>query len=125
MNTNDLPPAARLAALIEAGRAANPDLAHGRGTLLTEKSACALGFAGLGAGVSRETLRDPNGNYVALAKALGTKYAALSVCAKTVYGETMRRNDRGATLADICRELREGELARVECPVTGNSEAKP
>lgn len=60
MNMSDLPPAARLAALAEAGRAANPQIWYNPrsyvqtdfdGKILT---ACFLSFAALGAGYSLE-----------------------------------------------------------------------
>ena len=103
MNTNDLPPAAKLAALIEAGRAANPDVKHGRGNLFYGGEACALGFAALGKGVSRGTLSGR-----ALASALLPEYPSSLRCA------VMVRNDfAGASLDDIIRSLREGELAKV------------
>ena len=47
MNTHDLPPAAKLAALIEAGRAANPDIPQGLGNFYHQGRACALGYAAL------------------------------------------------------------------------------
>lgn len=108
MNTNDLPPAAKLAALIEAGRAANPDLKHGRLNLLNveQDSACALGFAALALGVTREDLvhRQITRGYAALNKAFPF----------TLVDRVWRVNDRQkASLDEIIASLREGELAKV------------
>lgn len=104
MNTNDLPPAARLAALIEAGRAANPDLKQGRGTLFNpdKGEACAIGFAKLACGVPRDTK----------AMQRDSMHALFSV-PFTICHEVVIANDRGQTIAEICTSLREGELARV------------
>lgn len=109
MNANDLPASARLAVLIEAGRAANPDLKHGRAHLLNDDGeACALGFACLAAGATRETIR------------------LRPYCIEDILGMPMlpRRgnllwriamfNDReGSTIDGVVHALREGELAKV------------
>lgn len=111
MNTNDLPPAARLAVLIEAGRAANPDLEHGVRALIHEGRACALGFALLGAGCARNEMNPRK----------MPQYLGLYMPGSCPHGDpdmplTWRvalMNDAGASLQDICQELREGELAKV------------
>jgi hypothetical protein len=111
MNTNDLPPAAKLAALIEAGVAANPDIAHSdRITApLYGNQACALGYACLGAGADRDELRERS--YIVVETLLGlpvtfAKSADLS-------WRVMTLNDGGASIPEICASLREGELAKV------------
>jgi hypothetical protein len=115
MNTNDLPPAAKLAALIEAGRAANPDLAHGRGHFYSssEGSACALGFAALGAGVARIKIDFDGAGESAdtVEGALGLPIRLFSSDALT--GRVARMNDEGETIDEILFSLREGELAKV------------
>lgn len=115
MNTNDLPPAARLAALIEAGRAANPDLKHGRGAWYVpeNREACALGFAGLALGVPRDVMADSARNYRAVGNALGVEPSDMIWTRTTLYGVVQRKNDAGATLDEIITSLREGELAKV------------
>jgi hypothetical protein len=113
MNTNDLPPAARLASLIETGKAAHPDIAHGQGRLIHGGRACALGFACLAAGWTREKLE-------ADANAGATGYDFLVAVTGLPYFHGVRdvwvANDRGASLEEICRALREGELATVTVP---------
>jgi hypothetical protein len=120
MNTNDLPPAAKLAVLIEAGRAANPDLKHGQGTLLERGAACAMGFAALGAGLSRAAIdcTDPTLDKVHAAYALIGKALDLheeghepQVLKTWVWGRVIRPNDNGLSLEDICRSLRESVAA--------------
>jgi hypothetical protein len=113
MNTNDLPPAAKLAALIEAGRAANPDIEQGKGSLRpTPVSACALGFAALALGMPRNCCMDE----------AAEKADPLFVSAGFIGGYRRGNgliegvfllNDRGASVAEIVRSLREGELAKV------------
>jgi hypothetical protein len=108
MNTNDLPPAAKLAALIEAGRAANPDLKHGMGAYLQDGAACAIGFATLACGVSRSdisrTIRDGR---------LMEAFPGISNPRQwQIFNRVEFMNDGGATLEQITRELREGELAK-------------
>src|SRR5688572_28946699 len=101
MNTNDLPPAAKLAALIEAGRAANPDLKqnHDTGIALEEGGTCALGFACLASGISREVL---GGGFFLTTEAVRHLELA-DALAEGVY----RANDQGASLAENCLSLRE------------------
>jgi hypothetical protein len=104
MNINDLPPAAKLAALIEAGRAANPDLKHGRGAAYSadRSEACALGFAAFGAGVSRE-----GAAWTTLDRIMPELTRALAY-------KVIAANDEGVmTLDQIIHSLREGELAKV------------
>jgi hypothetical protein len=108
VNTNDLPPAAKLAALIEAGRAANRDLYRSTecGPFLDGCEACAMGFAALGAGVTREELRSLKRNTIDLAERLGF---SVSLCSRTAYF-----NDYSAeSLDQVIHSLREGELAKV------------
>lgn len=104
MNTNDLPPAAKLAVLIEAGAAANPDLRlDGRGFFSEEeKRACALSFAALANGAQRS---DYSAVVVGIA-ALGLRIdLSIAVqCAAML---------EGATVAGICQSLREGALAKL------------
>lgn len=114
MNTNDLPPAAKLACLIETGAAANPDLTQGIASLLEGKKACAIGFAALAAGASRKDLLSQRS--AAVAKVFDVPY--VDVLAPlgnqgTIYQRVIFLNDKGASLNDICRSLREGELAKV------------
>lgn len=109
MNTNDLPPAARLAALIEAGRAAYPNVGHGKGSYYFHGLACALGFAALGAGAKPSDLEaSPIGSQVAFEKFTGLEFRWTGLC-----GEVACANDDGATLDYICHSLREGRLAEI------------
>lgn len=56
MNTNDLPVTQKLAALMEAGRACNPDMKHARRKWGDGKSeGCAMTYALAGAGVAPQT----------------------------------------------------------------------
>lgn len=107
MDQSNLPPAAKLAALIEAGRAANPDLKQGTGEMLCRNKACALGFAAFAIGLGREQMGGPFTPYARLDKAIGDLSGNLT---NRVY----RANDNGATLDEIILSLREGELAKVE-----------
>ena len=107
MDANDLPLAARLACLIEAGRAANPDLKQGYGDMLTGNEACAMGLACLGGGANREDVA--NKNFPALQKATGLQQVAGGVLVNKI----ICMNDRGASLDEIILSLREGELAKV------------
>jgi hypothetical protein len=104
MNINDLPPAAKLAALIEAGRAANPDLKLGHGRLYDpcKQEACALGYACLGAGIARNQVQQ-----------WGTAIRLLPEFSWDFQMAVATQNDRGATLDEIIQSLREGELAKV------------
>lgn len=107
MNTNDLPPTAKLAALIEAGRAANPDIGHGTNNYFDGKNACAIGFATLACGVDRKDItrrmRHPD-----VMAAVGFKENQVSLFNRVEF-----ENDAGMSLDDICKSLREGELATV------------
>jgi hypothetical protein len=104
MNTNDLPPAAKLAALIEAGVAANPDLSQGKVFPLMGDRACALGFACLASGMPR-----------GLVEKIGTDEAYMSLGLSMFAAERIwKANDRGDSLAEICASLREGELAQAD-----------
>lgn len=110
MNTNDLPPAARLAALIEAGRAAHPNLKHSKGLGMGEETACALEFACLGAGLGRPRFTSE------AARRLGLEF-------RYAYGmpghqhnlaeQVVWDNDHGKSLDEILQSLREGELAKL------------
>lgn len=105
MNTNDLPPAARLAVLIEAGAVANPHLhLDGRGYYdpKFDKRACALCFATLGNGAAPNSYEDVVGGIDKLGISLELKGAV----------ECMAMG-HGMTIREICRSLREGELAKV------------
>lgn len=111
MNTNDLPPAARLAVLIEAGRAANPGIAHGKNEFYDDGKACALGFAALATGVQREQLaRASIGRWRIVELAIGIQVEPMT---QTLAARVMGMNDSGASLESICQSLREGELAKV------------
>lgn len=103
MDLANLPPAAKLAALIEAGRAANPHIRHGRGHLLHNGAACAIGFAGLALGVEK-------GIEEAVARSIGMEWHEY-VFRLGVH--VVRVNDCGNSIESICRSLREGELAKV------------
>lgn len=106
MNTNDLPPAARVAMLIEAGRAANPTVAHGRKQIWDPetRSACALGFACLGAGIDITV-----GGYRYTADAVHELHLPFHLS-----NEIWSMNDRlNVTLEDLCHSLREGRLAKI------------
>ena len=103
MDQSALPPAAKLAALIEAGRAANSDLKHGAGTRAARRGgqryACAMGFAGLGMGIPFDDLQ--------FNERLSNAFPQwLRFCVAD-------ENDCGASLEAICLSLREGELAKV------------
>jgi hypothetical protein len=114
MNANDLPPAAKLAALIEAGRAANPDLKHGRGQYLEVRygtGACALGFALLATGMKREVLAFRSDDSItddAFKTHLGMVFLS-----NNLLGQVADKNDFGLSLDEIILSLREGELAKV------------
>ncbi len=110
MNTNDLPPAARLAALIEAGRAANPGLRKNSRDdgidFLCGRCACAIGFALLGAGVSRKAVRRMGTMITDAAEALGLPP---SFCSRVAYFS----DTRATSLDEVVHSLREGELAKL------------
>lgn len=105
MNTNDLPPAARLAALIEAGRAAHPEMwqCRFRRISLDGRAACALGFAQLGDGfpANDEAIHGTRG------------FQWLGMWPGALRTAIANANNNGATLDEICASLREGELAKV------------
>lgn len=110
MNANDLPPAARLACLIEAGVAANPDLKQGRHDFLVEDGACVLGFACLGAGLSRRQVERLEG-FNEAADALNVPFKMWDPGSLLKRVATM--NDEGWAIAGIVNDLRVGELALV------------
>lgn len=125
MNTNDLPPAARLACLIEAGRAANPDLKHGQGSPYESVTgaACALGFAALAAGLTRPEIdcsyrlgsKQVHAAYARIGSVLGihAEGELPQVLARWVWDRVIRPNDNDYSIEEICHSLREGvELAR-------------
>jgi hypothetical protein len=102
MNTHDLPPAAKLAALIEAGRAANPDMKQRFGGMtIYGNTTCALGFAALGAGIPRDRIAPTN------------EFFSVFAFADNLWSPVARMNDAGSTLDEIIHSLREGELAKV------------
>lgn len=113
MNTNDLPPAAKLAALIEAGRAAHPELKHGRGSYLRGGEACALGFAALACGVQQQSLIDSYPFTDDLVKTPFIKHIGMTYRTGNLLGLVADHNDCGETLEEICQSLREGELAKL------------
>ena len=103
MNTNDIPLAAKLAVLIEAGRAANPDLRQGQCALLVDKWACALGFACLGNGKTRDEVAALGGmSWKAI-------YSAIGIFDDGLIRSVWTANDRGASLDKIVRDLRARE----------------
>jgi hypothetical protein len=108
MNTNDLPPAARLAALIDAGRAAHPEIRHGNDGGLTPDcdSGCALAFACLGMGLSKQTL-------FSSAFRTGAAVNFLRIDDDLADGVVYMNDAARASLDDICKSLREGELAKI------------
>ena len=108
MNTNDLPPAAKLAALIEAGRAANPDLSlDGRVYFFeSQKCGCALAFAVLGTG----EIQRVNEDEIVIAAMRGARF--LKMPQKLTDAVEMEAF-YGKSLDEICASLREGELAKV------------
>lgn len=114
MNANDLPPAARLACLIEAAVAANPDLKRTtayyttpfgitRGEAMT--GGCALCMATLGAGATRDEVMDEAGYSVS--------YRLLSFAPRHLLDELEAFNFRARNWDAVLRALREGELAKV------------
>lgn len=110
----DVSPAQRLAALIEAGVAANPDLKPegGRVVCLERHTACALGYAMLAAGASREELNFPtDGVYRAGKRVLGMPISFFS--SATLTGAIATAFDDGASLPEICESLRSGELSKI------------
>lgn len=116
MNTNDLPPAARLASLIEAGRAAHPRVNHGQGRAIDpdSNSACAIGFAAMSVGASPHSFLMTSD---AASKA-GLVYDG--VLGESMVSRVVRMNDREPkpSLDEICQSLREGELSKLPVAVT-------
>jgi hypothetical protein len=112
MDQSSLPPAARLAALIEAGRVANPDLKHERcdyrkWSAFPELTAvCAVSMAILGAGVSRRQF----GGAPSATSFFDTALAGIPV---KLLDEVSAANIGVNSFEDICLSLREGELAKV------------
>lgn len=110
MNTNDLPPAAKLAVLIEAGRAANPNVgrsvyAFARRGVKGLNGGCALCMALLGAGVSQKTIHDGCG-YVLVKE-------RLSEFSPNLLWAVEKLNFEVDSFDEIILSLREGELAKV------------
>lgn len=108
----DITPAARLAALIEAGIAANPDLKQGVDSLLVDDAACAIGFAALGAGATREQLRSPV-RWSNAEVAIGFLPCFAWAPADALGWLVIYMNDEGRSLHAICESLRSGELSKV------------
>jgi hypothetical protein len=103
MNTNDLPPAARLAALMEAGRAAYPDLGFDGSVYFVRRPmwcGCALAFAALGAGAP------------ATWPAVGEHIDALPF-PKRLKAEVERMAREVSSVEEIILSLREGALAKI------------
>lgn len=105
MNTNDLPLAQKLAALMEAGRAAHPNVSHVRGVWGDGKEqGCAMTFAGLGAGL--EGLRS-RPLVDKLAEMLGASADEMDAIVRRV----VHMNDcHNATLPEIIAAIREDRL---------------
>ena len=113
MNTNDLPPAAKLAALIEAGVAANPGIQQGRSAIWKNGKACAIGFALLGSGMTGKDLSAAcNSARVmqSISERLGLQ---TSPCTASLYWSVALMNDDGAPIEKICTALRDGQLAAI------------
>jgi hypothetical protein len=113
MQTNDLPLAQQLAALLEAGRACNPDKAHIREELATKDGMCAMGFiaAALGLDVSHNST---SGAADDIAQKLGVGYEAVYPLVRRI----VQMNDsRGASLAEIAEAIRTNTLPEVS-PLT-------
>lgn len=99
-----LSPAEQLAALIEAGRAAHPEMRHNhRGWGDGETSGCAMTFAGLALGIPADDIGSR-----AIAEAMGVEDVD-SFC--TLAARVMYANDRmGLSLEEITNRLRTGAL---------------
>lgn len=108
MNTNDLPLAQQLAALMEAGRACNPNVEHVRRSWGDGKRAgCAMTFAALGAGV---TEINGNGMGYRIAKAIGADPGEVVALMERV----IHMNDsQRATMDEIIAAVRDGTLPEV------------
>lgn len=94
----------KLAALIEAGRAAHPEKEHVRKAWATQEGVCAMSFAYLAAGI------DPSmggeGKY-ALARAIGCEADELGPLMRAVVS---RNDSTTSTIPEIVTALRSGEL---------------
>jgi hypothetical protein len=103
MDTNDLPVTQKLAALMEAGRACNPNMQHARGTWGDGKrSGCAMTFAFAGAGISMKGQPEK-----ALASILGITQQEMDSIRRSV----VSMNDRTkASLDEIIAAVREDRL---------------
>jgi hypothetical protein len=108
MNTNDLPPAAKLAALIEAGRAAHPGLAQCHGAYFRPGAVCALGYAGLALGATSDVLLSCERMNDLFMSVIGMKWRQ-----GNLLGLVSEWNDGDVPLEEIITSLREGELAKV------------
>lgn len=106
MNPNDLPPAARLAVLIEAGRAAYPNVTYNGRTYYnsTVKCGCAMVYAALGAGM-------PASEGIGLRELL--HFADEHGISDDLFAAVEAEAWDHASLDEICHSLREGELATV------------
>lgn len=119
MNTNDLPPAAKLAALIEAGMAAHPEIAHSHEMLAVVrfdvkadvchiKRGCALCYAALGAGATADEVGKEQYHAV---------YKRLRAFPIALLNEVETANFKQDIQTTI-RSLREGALARFATTAT-------
>lgn len=110
MQTNDLPLAQKLAALMEAGRAMHPEKHHIRGALAFGDGVCAMGYVMLGAGIPIGGV-EPNTH--TLAAALGVEEnRELTELVRSV----VRMNDQSrASIEEIIAAVRDGTLP--EAPV--------
>lgn len=104
MNTNDLPVTQKLAALIEAGRVAHPNVEQCRGALWRNGRACAMGFAALGAGMNPGSAEDITSK---LAEILGVSWRDVNDLAFHVV--RMNDSDR-ASIDQIVEALRTNTL---------------
>src|SRR5688572_26378114 len=87
----------KLAALIEAGRVANPDVRHGAGAFVRDGKACAMGYALLAMGINVE-----GQCYDRLAKALEVDRTELQIIADRV----VSMNDhKRASISEITEAL--------------------
>lgn len=113
MNTNDLPPAAKLAVLIEAGRAANPDLKHSACYREHEGSrmvaCCSMTMAALGAGVPRGEME----RALSASELIGKALQIGSPFESELWLDTSLANGSASSFDEIILSLREGELAKV------------
>lgn len=113
MNTNDLPLAQKLAALMEAGRAAHPNVRHVRGAWGDGKDkGCAMTYALLGAGLNPEGILNGSlGTGVLvrdeLAKVLGVDPLEVTAIMERVIP---MNDDTGASLDEIIEAVRTGNF---------------